>query len=449
MERLNHLTPENSPIASQEVLVTEAQLTEKIGEVIDGGQIKVEPFIEGETYKRADVYVGVKADKDEIALKNEAHFLSDGSGYFDASEFDWKSKEGSLKEAELIRNKLINKIGIDVAPWYLSDELLSKKVDENEPLSQAFELSVGDAKLQLLNFSKEHNVTEEQLELLRKTLLKVVTAAGAGIMESVAGVAFVDHADLNGENRYSDYGGAIGLFKNYNGALFLSDRLLWDSDLNSNKYNLDEDRSRLETTFAHELGHAAQNFNWSTYDKALGWRQRSYEVVDDFGNVVKGSIHTLGSPGETQKVFKDGSIQEVPTKEHFDEEAVSGVKPNTSYGSTQGAEDFAEASVPFFLDGRSTDKIDPIRLEAISSTIHEKYADKNVVNGPYIVEARELSFDELRQQAEAIDIPPQTLTVKVNANVEAAEKTGYNRYEDIVDDYGNQVKGVRPPAYYE
>jgi len=449
MEHLNQPTPENKPVGAQEVLVSEAQLTEKIGEVIDDGQIKIEPFIESETYKRPDVYVGVKADKDEIVLKNEAHFLSDGSGYFDATEFDWKNKEGALKEAELIRKKAINKVGLDIAPWYLNDELLSGKVDKNEPLSQAFELSVGDAKLQLLNFSTEHVVADEHVELLRKTLLNVVTAAGAGIMESVAGVAFVDHKDLNGENRYDAYGGAIGLFKNYNGALFLSDRLLWDSDLDSDKYKLDEDRSRLETTFAHELGHAAQNFNWSTYEKALGWQRRSYEVVDDFGNVVKGNIHTLGAPGEVQKVFKDGSIQEVPTKEHFDEQAIRSMKPNTSYGSTQAPEDFAEASVPFFLDGRNTDKIDPIRLEAISSTIHEKYADRNVVNGPYIVEARELSFGDLRQQAEAITVPPQTLTVKVSASVETAEKQKYNRYEDIVDDYGNQVKGVRPPAYYE
>lgn len=434
--------PESQNLPAREALFTSADINETIDRALDAGRVTVDPWNENEANGNyPDVYVGIKTTASEIDLHKGVACYPDGSGYFDSHQFDWKTSEQAEHEGLQVQEKLRQSLGADLAPWYLRDDQLSEKIDNDGTISQAFEFVAGGKKLDMLNFSDEHMVSPEQLKQIREALSSVLNSAGAGVMNSIAGVAILNDSELSGEARDTETTSAIGMFKNYNSVLLLSDRLLWDETLDSSKYGLDKSTSRLQTTFAHELGHAAQNMYWTTFQKATQWSQKEYEVVDDYGNFISGKQNRLGSPDTTQKVIIDGKLVEVKTKDHFKQEDLERVKPNTPYGGSEMVEDFAESAVPFFLEGRQTDKIDKVRANAISATLHEKYAGNRIENGPYLVEAREV---DLRDSKGTLpEIPERHMTVKVVAEVAATEKPPERIYEYVTDDYGNEVYAGR------
>lgn len=427
--------PELQSSFAKELLLTTDEVYSAADQVLEQKRVEV-LLAKPEDNSRSDIYVNIPVTHDEIALKGDAHYLSDGSGYFSTDEFEWRDETGKLKEAETVQESVRNKIAEELAPWYLTDTLLESKIDGEGHLSQAFELLIGGKKIDMLNFSEKNRVSQDQLEQIRQTLAKAVNTGGAAITDSVSGIAIVSHADLNSGRE--DGLNAVGKYQNYNQLLLLSDKLLEANEDEKDRYGLDVNASPLETTLAHELGHAAQNLYWDTHANALGWKNESYkDVVDEYGALRSGTRHMLGRPAAIQTVFKDGSFVDVSLGEIVDPDSTGGIKPNTWYGGTQAMEDFAESSVPYFLEGRQTDKIDPIRANSISTTLQEKNVANQTELGPYIVEAREIKPNELEKNLPAM--PKQELKVKISAVIAPTDAAPEKIIKQVVDDYGNQV----------
>lgn len=374
---------------------------------------------------------------DTIRAKQYEEF---GRTYFENGSYTWATKEAALKEAELVQKRVVETVELNNAPWYLRDNLLADKIADGDPLNQIFEFQISGRALELFNFSVDHKVSEDQIQRLKSTLQTVVNTGGLGAVAGVSGIAIVSAQDLNGKGKVDGHANAIGRFHNSSGILLLSDRLLWDEQLDSDKYGLDEKTSRLETTFAHELGHASQVYNTMEYTNALSWGTKDYDVpADNYGSTVRGTRHILNQPAAYQEVFKNGRLEAVPIGELLNDNnfKLKDVKPNTDYAKTQAAEDYAEAAVPYFLDGRQTQKIDPIRRNAISNTLQAQAEHHKPELGPFLVAVEPV---DLKDYNKDIAIQPQHLQVKTSITLKS--KTEYQTYpgsDGLIDDYGNEV----------
>ncbi len=402
MEKQPFLEHEPLPKAA-DYLLTSQEVTDLLEQAVDDGNVKVEPV---DDTSQADFWVAVQATESEIVLSPDLE--GKGHRYFVPGEYAWANDNKVVEEAEEVRLAALRHLSYKEAPWYLTDRQTSQKIDDGEPLSQAVELALGDQRLEILNFSTEHKLSRDQIDKLRQTLEKTANAIGPQIFDDIAGVAILPDADMGKDT--------VGLYSGTSRVVKLSDRLLWDESLSTDKYGLDDDATRLETTFAHELSHGGQRGAEEVYSDALSWQQSSYyDVVDDYGNLRSGTRHLRGKPAEMQPVFENGRVVEKPAIDVFTQKDIETAAPNTAYGSTTGGEDFAEASVPYIFTGRQTDKIDTLRANAISATYTKKHSGESPALGPYVVEAHEVDLKTTSKQT--MHIEPRSYKVAVSVSI--------------------------------
>lgn len=423
---------EQTAVRAAEVLVTSEELEAMVYGAVDEGVIDIQPAEPGVETK-PDLYVSIKASRDELKLKDGKNFLRDGSGYFEPGDFEWVNGEAIAREAITVRDRVAYRLYAEVAPWYTKDDSIDEIVESGGVLQQWHEFTVGDKKLDLLNLSQTESLSEEQVGEIRDTIDRFANTNGLGSLKYTQGIVIVPHETLN-QGRKEVEGSAIGLHKNINGIVFISDALLRPGAAPEKDYGTEEHLSRLKSTLAHELGHSAQLYGWDTYRKALNWETSSYEAVDDYGNHKKGKRELRGKPAQEQEVFVDGHYVNVDTIKHFGSWALNSAEPNTIYAKTNANEDFAEAIVPYVFGGRSTALIDPIRRNAIAKTLHDR-ATEDVMPGPYVVQVTEKNLTTCKKELPVI--APRVFKVKINAQVEADNQTDYE-YRRVINDYGEE-----------
>lgn len=394
----------------------------------------------------SDLFVLVDLDIQDIELnKLPANDITSGDMlYKPFADWPFKNPEAmATKEAEAITETVIEH---EVAQlWYLNEPKLEVLIREGT-ISQAFELSMGEQTIPILNFS-ETLINEEQLEQIRSSVEKVANVSGGSVFKGANSICVLPESEFDEKT--------CGSTRGSSGAVLLNERLLkgeFEEDLHNDAFK-DIPCSALEIVATHELGHLVelQNKNYKIgYAEAVGWDTVGGAITDDYGNVVTHYIHQLKAvPGESRVVSNESDYVTVNTLERFGKHAYIDGKPVTQYAYTNEREDFAEAFV-LFAQGHQQ-LMDAIRVNAIRNVLREGSGGEF---GPHIVKSRALRLKDLNFGR----INPQTrykakITYKLNAlnpdkTLPADGWDNFN-YTDIVDDYGNVINSrQRKPNMY-
>lgn len=426
-------------VKASELLYTEGDIEAALANAVDTGVVQISPVnSDGSTPDGSrSVYTNVRVEPSEVLDAHGQPFDATSARYstiyLGPNEFRWATPKGEEKEVDAVLRSVYRRVGSDVAPWYLTDDLLDKKITNGDMIGESYKIEIAGRELDMLNFCADVELDETHKASILDAVQASVNAGGLSVVESISGIAIVSDEELNGTRDGKVIGKALARYQNYNGIIILSDRLFKnDPTLATDKYGIEEAKDRLELTIIHEMGHALQRYQWDTHSDALQWNTKEYEnVVDDYGNTKKGRIHSLGKPNDKQQKVIDGKIHNVELEEVLDGFAVNDVKPNTSYGATEAAEDFAESFVAYALAGKHTDKIDPVRANSISVTAFQKIEDSHEY-GPFTATMNKI---DLRQKKEPFVIGPSHQYVRAGVEIVFFEEKNY-KYNKFVDDYG-------------
>lgn len=318
--------------------------------------------LEGANVARSDYFYGIQITDPRVQIPEDVKTRL-------VDEAKLKAVEG---KAQVIANS---------KAWWLNKNWKVDTDIQEGRLTEAYELSLGDNKIQLVNLDKP--LDEETLNGISVVIEKIARATNGRIFDCL-NTLVLQHNDRFEPGVFGEALGITGAFR-LNTAIIELNHIIEE---NGHTKGYGQGYKYWQTTLAHEIGHMMDisdlrdNEAWeklkeieddeakstqfrSAFGPLVGWRHKKHQGEVD-GQKKQHTIRGISSPPTETLILDDGKLTKVNTLQHFGKTAIDTATPVSSYGSTREEEDFAEAFAAYVLDG--PEAVDPIRRAALELT---------------------------------------------------------------------------------